>query len=86
METLRYLAVWMRHLHDESQEALRLAPLIIAFLRAARFLDPSMHDELEALIDDLRLESLGAKKVEEPEEEPPQAFGRKQNKYYARME
>ena len=43
----------------------------VAFLRAARFLDPAMHDEIEALIDDLGLEFFGAEKVEVGKEEPP---------------
>ena len=43
----------------------------VTFLRAARFLDPAMHDELGALINDLGLEYLGAEKVEEAEKEEP---------------
>ena len=35
----------------------------VAFLRAAHFLYPAMHDELEALIDDLGLEFMGEEKV-----------------------
>ena len=41
----------------------------VDFLRAARFLDPSMHDEIEALIDDLGLEFLGAEKDEAEDED-----------------
>lgn len=41
------------------------------FLRAARFLDPSMHDELEALIDDLGLEFLGVYFIEIQDEKKP---------------
>jgi hypothetical protein len=40
-----------------------------AFLRSACFLDPSIRAELEALIDDLGLESLGLEKVEVDEGE-----------------
>jgi hypothetical protein len=35
------------------------------FLRAARYVSPEYHDELEALIRDLDLELLGAERIEE---------------------
>lgn len=38
-----------------------------AFLLAARYLSPENYDAVEALIDDLGLEFLGAEKVEPPE-------------------
>ena len=41
-----------------------------AFLLAARYLSPENYDAVEALIDDLGLEFLGAEKVEE-ENAPP---------------
>ena len=41
-----------------------------AFLLAARYLSPENFDAVEALIDDLGLEFLGAEKVEE-EDAPP---------------
>lgn len=41
------------------------------FLRAARYVSPEYHDELEALILDLDLEFMGAERVEKTEEEKP---------------
>ncbi len=42
-----------------------------AFLQAARYVSPEFHDELEALIQDLDMEFLGAERVEKTEEEKP---------------
>lgn len=39
------------------------------FLLAAQYLDPEKADEVEALIEDLRLMFMGAEKVEEADEE-----------------
>ena len=39
-----------------------------AFLLAARYLSPENYDAVEALIDELGLEFLGAEKVEPPDE------------------
>ena len=39
----------------------------VQFLKAARYVSPEYHDELEALIQDLDLEFMGAEKVEEAE-------------------
>ena len=63
------IADWLiRYCHPEHSEG---SPThSVAFLRAARFLDSTMHDELEALINDLGLEFMGAEKVEE-EGKPP---------------
>jgi len=45
----------------------------VAFLKAARYISPEYHDELEALIEDLDLEFWGVKKVskETSDEAPP---------------
>lgn len=43
----------------------------VAFLKAARYIDPEYHEELDALIKDLDLEFWGAEKIEETEEDKP---------------
>ena len=62
------IADWLiRYCRPEHSEA--TPTHCVAFLRAARFLDPAMHDEIEALIDDLGLEFMGEEKVETAEED-----------------
>lgn len=41
------------------------------FLKAAKFISPDKHEEVEALIRDLELEFWGAVKIETPPEDPP---------------
>lgn len=58
----------IRHCHPERSEG---SPSHCRdFLLAARFLDPENQSEVEALIEELGLEFLGAEKVEE-ENAPP---------------
>ena len=51
---------------EESQRRHR-----IDFLKAARYISPEYHEELEALIEDLDLEFWGVERVEKSEEEEP---------------
>lgn len=43
----------------------------IDFLKAARYISPEYHEELEALIEDLDLEFWGVERIEKTEEEKP---------------
>ena len=51
---------------EESQRRHR-----IDFLKAARYISPEYHEELEALIEDLDLEFWGVERIEKTEEEKP---------------
>lgn len=62
------IADWLlRNCHPERSEG--SVGHSAAFLRAARFLSPESNEVVEALIDDLGLEFMGAEKVEEEEVE-----------------
>ena len=63
------IADWLIRCHSERSEE-SPAKKSRAFLLAARYLSPENYDAVEALIDDLGLEFLGAEKVEE-ENAPP---------------
>ena len=48
-----------------SSERSSLQRHFVAFLRAARFLDPELADDVEELVEELGLEFFGMEKVEE---------------------
>ena len=62
------IADWLIRCHSEHSEE-SPAKKSRTFLLAARYLSPENYDALEALIDDLGLEFLGAEKVEEADAE-----------------
>ena len=62
------IADWLIRCHSEhSEESLRCHSR--SFLRAARFLDPELADDVEALIEELGLEFWGAERVDPLPEE-----------------
>ena len=54
-----------------SSERSSLQRHFVAFLRAARFLDPQLADDVEELVEEFGLEFWGAVKIETKEEDPP---------------